>query len=270
MPPRPLSMSGSKKLLLYADGGWGKTRFLGGSQGKVLIIRPPVDHVDSILGADRKRCEEWVANNWSDMEDIFEESRLGGKQRDWVWFDSISAYQDIGLDDLWDTIITENPKRKRYGLDKGDYNINMQRLGRWVRDMVTLSDQGLFNFGITAWPADPAQHGSMQVSEDEEVPSKLMPWVQGKNMAQKVCGYMNMVAFGEFTEKGSRVIRLQASDRYYAKDQFDAFVESNHSLVNPTMSKLEAAVDIARGSSNGKKATPTVRRVVRKTKKVTR
>ncbi len=241
-PPQPLSSSGSIKILVCAPSGWGKTRLAGTSPGKGLFIRPPIDYVDSVNEDDKARWKEWVVRDWTAMEDVFEHLRHeGAKLYDWVWFDSISAYQDIGLDDLWDTIITEKPSRKRYGLDKGDYWINMQRLGRWVRDVATLSDSGAFNFGITAWPAELSPS-----PEDAEVSQKVMPWVQGKNMSMKVCGYVNIVAFGEMTTKGTRVLRFMENEHHYAKDQFDMFTD--YKLLNPTMPAIVGAVNGKRGS----------------------
>jgi hypothetical protein len=110
MPAVPLTDSKSIKILVCAPSGWGKTRLAGTSPGKPnLFIRPPVDYTDSVLAADKKRWLQWIVRDWSGMEDVFEHLRHEGDKYNWVWFDSISAYQDIGLDDLWETIITENP-----------------------------------------------------------------------------------------------------------------------------------------------------------------
>ena len=255
IPATPLTMSSSIKLLVQADSGWGKTRLLGTSPGRNLIIRPPTDMVDSILAKDKPRCSQWIADDWSEMEDIEESLRMEGKKNwDWVWFDSISGYQDIGLDDLWDTIITENPRRKRHGLDKGDYGINMQRLGRWVRNIVAIADTGAFNFGITAWPKE------LEPSPDDpDREAKLMPWVQGKNMSSKVCGYMNVIAFGDLTSKGTRVLRFMETPRYVARTQFDdqsgpgTFKGADYKILNPDMPKIIEMIDKSRGTT--RKAT---------------
>ncbi|HVI76767.1 MAG TPA: AAA family ATPase [Candidatus Acidoferrum sp.] len=249
MPAVPLTDSKSIKMLLNAPSGWGKTRLFGTAQKSALFIRPPVDYVDSILPEDKPRHKQWVVRDWSAMEDVYEHCRHEGQELyDWVFFDSISSYQDIGLDDLWETIIIEKPARKRYGLDKGDYWINMQRLGRWVRDMATLSDSGAFNLGITAWPAELSPS-----PEDEEIDRKMMPWVQGKNMAMKVCGYMNIVAFGTVTSKGTRRLQLNETEHIYAKDQFDC--TDKGFMLNPTIPKLVSAIDSKRGSLNGRPRT---------------
>jgi hypothetical protein len=269
MPARPLGSSRSIKILVCAASGWGKTRLAGtsrGPKGQSLFVRPPVDYVDSVLPEDRPFWSEWVATDWTQMEDCYEHLRHEGKEKyDWVWFDSVSAYQDIGLDDLWETIITEKPSRKRYGLDKGDYWINMQRLGRWIRDVATLSDTGAFNFGITAWPAELSPS-----PEDDEMPQKLMPWVQGKNMAMKVCGYTNIVAFGSITPKGTRQLQFMENDRVYAKCQFDgtdkpgSVKAMNYRMLRPTIPKIEDMV--ATSTAPVKRRTKVVRPARRRTR----
>lgn len=262
MPPRPLTDSGSIKIFLFAPYGWGKTRLLGTSPGKGLIIRPPVDYVDSMNQDDKKRFKQWVVHDWSEMDDVEMHLRHEGKDLyDWVWFDSISAFQDIGLDDLWDTIIIEKPHRKRYGLDKGDYWINMQRIGRWVRNVATISDAGDFHFGITAWPAELPPS-----PEDPEAEKKQMPWVQGKNMATKIAGYSNIVAFGDYTKKGSRIVHFRESERCYAKCQFDTrngpgtVSGMGYKMLSPTMPKIIDMVKKSGGLSETTRRSKPQRR----------
>lgn len=254
------------RLLVHGDPGVGKTRFAGTSPGKVLLLRPPVEHTDSLLPEDRARVEEWVIQDHDELQQALDYLRHEGEEWDWVWFDNISLWQDVGLDDLWETVIAERPGRARYGLDKQEYNINMTRLSRFIRYVV---GPDKFHFGVVAHSAE------LKPSEDPEAREKLMPWIQGKNMSPKICGYMNMVAFyerAEFESGGEtslkRVMRFEATDRYYAKDQFDAFLPS-HRLLEPTMPKLVAAVNKVRGEKPASatkrpaKATRPVRRVTR-------
>lgn len=266
MPAQPVQRSRTTKFLLYADPGWGKTPMLADAKGKKLILRPPVEHIDALSASAIASCEEWVLNNWNDMDEAYEELRLKPKRwKDWVLLDSVSGYQDIGLDDIWEFTIEKNERRKDYGLDKGEYGINMQRLGRYIRYLVRLADEGKFNLAVTAWPADPAFHGSMATSEDDERPDKLMPWIQGKNMSTKICGYMNLIGYGTFTEKGNRVIYFEETERYIAKDAITsagAFRPNGGKLIKPTMSQIEQAIDSARNKvapKRPKKAT-TIKR----------
>ena len=157
--------------------------------------------------------------------------------------------QDTGLDEIWADTIAAKPHRAQYGLDKGEYGVNMTRLARWVRSMVGI-DQ--FNFGVTAHP--------LEIEDPVSEEMKLQPYVQGKNMSTKVQGYMNLVAYYEKKNTGKgddkklvRVLRFEGSDRYVAKDQFDAFAEGR--MVNPTMPKIMAAVEASRPKTTARKTT---------------
>lgn len=245
---KPLSRSSKINLLLYGDPGYGKTALVGTTPGRSLILRPPVDHIDSIKDVP-EGMEEWVLPDWNEAHEAMDFLRQEGDQHyDWVWLDSISLWQDIGLDDLWETVIHEKPARARYGLDKQEYGINMFRTGKWVRHVVGAR---LFNFGMTA-------HVQMlPISLDPDAPEKLMPAIHGKvggalgGFAIKMCGYMNVVAYLDVTSKGTRVLYTNATDRYYAKDQFSSLPKGR--LVSPTMPKLIKAIEESRPAASKKK-----------------
>lgn len=252
----PVTRSKHARICVFADPGVGKTRFVGTSPGKVLVIAPPTDHRDSMNPEDKGRVEEVVVKDWDDMNRLLDYLRHDGADWDWVWVDSMSLLQDHLLDDLWETAISEKPARARYGLDKQEYGINMFRLGGWMRHVI---GPDLFNFGFTAHTAQ------LLPSDDEEESMKLMPWIQGKNMSQKFCGYMNVVAFMEITKVGDkpnrRVLRLNATERYYAKDQFD--LTDNGRLVDPTMGKVTELIEAARqrgGTTKRPKRRTTTRK----------
>jgi hypothetical protein len=244
---KSVSESRHARVCVFADPGVGKTRLVGSSRGKVLIIAPPTDHRDSMMPSDRKRVEEWIIRDWDDMFKCLDYLRHDGAEWDWVWVDSMSLLQDHLLDDLWETAIAEKPARKRYWVDKQEYGINMGRLGQWMRYVVGPDN---FNFGFTAHTAQ------LLPSEDEDVSKKLMPWIQGKNMSPKFCGYMNVVAFMEVAKIGSepnkRVLRLNATERYYAKDQFD--LTDNGRIVLPKeggFGKVEDLIEASRARAAG-------------------
>lgn len=231
-------------LCLFGEPGIGKTRLLGGSPGRVLLIRPPQDHTDSMLPADKGRIEERVIRDgWAQMDALLDELRQEGGRWDWVWIDSWSLLQDVLLDDTLDeevTKISKNPERRRFGPDQGVYGRNMWRIGHWMRHAI---GPDLFNLGFTAHPAVLA---SPDLDADGDPVDKLMPWIQGKNMSPKLCGYMNIVAFMERAgSKGRRVLRVQSDLRFYAKDQFDAIPEGV--LWDPSMPKLAELIEQSPG-----------------------
>lgn len=245
------------KLMLFAQWGVGKTVFVGSSGPRSLILRPPIDHTDSIIShyMPAQRPKEWVLHDWDEANMAWEYVRLHGGEWDWIWLDSISLFQEIGLDDIWQATIAHNPNRnlKHAGKDKGEYGRNMDRLSEWVRNVVSLDT---FNFGITAFP-------TMKFEAPGGDERKMMPWVQGKMMSEKICGYMNMVGYMEVIQSKSngkvyRRITFRETDDYYGKDQFNAF--PNHRVVDPTVPKLTAAVAAARGKTpvRGKRKVASV------------
>jgi hypothetical protein len=241
---RPVGASAKLSMLLYADIGWGKTTFIGtgGEKYKTLIIRPPVDHVDPIIGSG---VQEMVVRTWEEIFEALEFVQHDGHNWDWVWLDSISLLQDVGLDDVYEGVLDrKGPRgslarkdREQFGPDRGEYRVNMWRLAQWVRHTV---GAGTVNLGITAhafyW--DPMDNGV--------TPSCMWPWVQGKMMPAKICGMMNLVAYGDIRTRDHRgktrqmrVLHVNADEHYYAKNQIKrpdgSPVFSNGELINPTL-----------------------------------
>jgi hypothetical protein len=66
-----------------------------------------------------------------------------------------------------------------------------------------------------------------------------VPYIQGKGMTPKICGYCNIVAFNELVEEGDETfarMHFRENARFYAKDLFDSSEEGY--MDNPTMPKL--------------------------------
>jgi hypothetical protein len=90
---RPVGASAKINMLVHADIGWGKTSLIGtgGKQFKTLIMRPPIDHVDPIIGSG---CDEMVVKDWEEIFEGLDYMRHEGyKKYDWFWMDSISLLQ---------------------------------------------------------------------------------------------------------------------------------------------------------------------------------
>lgn len=258
--PQPMSPGKGVSVLIYGPPGAGKTRFIG-SAPNTLILRPPTDHTVSIEDPDN--IEEWIVADWASMLEAFQFIQQGGHENyDWVWLDSISLFQDFGMDDVMSDAIVRKPARAverggvsipEFGPDVGEYKINMERLAKWTRDMVGLANSGFINFGITAHPFE-----WFDPTKDEDVWS---PWIQGKNMSPKICGYMNMVLYmQEVRTADAPPQRALLSDAkgHVGKDQFDCLPKlksGRHGLVSPTMADLTAALDKARKGTTKKKTT---------------
>jgi hypothetical protein len=233
-------------MMLYGVTKVGKTRLIG-TGDKTLIIRPPDDHTDSIL--DGSGVEELVLTEWSEMFETFAWLQQGGhKKYNWVWLDTISLMQDRLLEDVMDDVLMRRPDRgmdkggikvPEFGPDQGDYKVNFDRLAKWVRDMVGIAKAGAFNFGIAAHPFE-----LYVPTLEEEI---WTPWIQGKNMIPKICGYMNIIAYLQKQENkdGEQRVLLVDSPGYLGGDQLDCIPElksGRHGIVEPTMAKIEGAI----------------------------
>lgn len=257
-------------MLVYSVPGAGKTR-LAGSYGRVLILRPPTDNTNAIV-ENSENVEEIVLRDWSDVYEAQQYAFAEGyKEFDWIWLDSISLFQDFGLDDVLDYAINRKPARAiekgglkipEYGPDKGEYGVNMTRLAKFCRDFVGKADEGKFNFGITAHPFetfDPIAEADI-----------WMPWVQGNMMSDKICGYMNIVAYLKKIEKEGKTQRslLTQSPGFYGKDEFHIFPElkgGKRGLIDPDMEKITKLIAGSRQAKQTKH-----RRRPKRSKKVRR
>jgi AAA domain-containing protein len=246
---KPVGGKKKVKLMIYGIGGAGKTRLVGTTPGRTLIVRPPTDHTSSIEVQAGSKVDEWEVDSWAEMTECLEFCRFeGSKHYEWIWLDSISLFQDTGLDDVWKDTIARKPDRAKFGLDKPEYGINMHRLSGWIRDFVGMDSM---NIGITAHPFQTTVGGGEDFGSVEEGDPILMPWIQGRNMPTKITGYMNAVFYLRVIKnpKTKKTERELITDIYprefgaaiYAKNQL--FTSSSNKMVNPTMPQIIAAIN---------------------------
>lgn len=258
MKPKAVARNQGVRMMLYGLPGIGKTRLIA-SGPPCLIIRPPTDSTDSIVLPSQ--AEEMVVEDWNQMLEVYQYLQQGeakGKYK-WVWLDTITLFQELGLDDIFDAAIARHPHRAEFGYDKGEYGVNMTRLGRWVRDMVGLANEDAFNFGMVAHVME--WHDPVQ---DQELWS---PLIAGKNMSPKMCGYCNIVAYYQETRrKGKPAQRLLLTDAegFVGTDKLDAFPElksGRHGFVDPSFDEVDAAIEAARKPSRPRtRKRPAARR----------
>jgi len=248
---QPVGASAKVSMLVHADIGWGKTTLIGsgGKAQKILIMRSPIDHADPIIGSG---CQEMIVRNWEEIFEGLEYVQHVGHEWDWFWMDSISLLQDIGLDDVYENVLDRKgpigslarKDREQFGPDRGEYRVNMWRLGQWVRHTV---GAGTVNLGITA-------HSFWWEPNDNGVtPSCLWPWIQGKMMPQKICGMMNVVGYGSIQtrehrgrKRTVRVLHTNSTENYYAKCQLKTPtgepIFPGGDIINPTLPGILEAI----------------------------
>lgn len=217
-------------MMVYSHPGVGKTVVAGTSPKAVLIQASGLDTAAS-AHAFGSKAKRWPVKTWDDMDEVLEYAEHEGKKAfSWWWLDSITLFQELGLDDIMDDLVMAKPHRNLYVPDRGEYGENMNRLSRWVRAMTTLP----INFGITA---------HVGLTSDEEGNEIYMPLVHGRNMPQKICAYMEVVGYLKVAEdkegEKHRVLYTQPNGKFYAKDGFDAFPQR---IVNPSVPKMLALI----------------------------
>jgi hypothetical protein len=240
------------RMMLYSFPGWGKSTLIaeGAKQYRTLIVRSSLDLMPR--RALQTGAKQVIADTHEKMLEILNWCQMVEEPFpfDWVWWDCASIAQDVLLDDVWAGTIAEKPTRAfilgkqgqiikpnlspTSGLDRGEYGRNMERMEQWVRHMVGCRR---FHFGITAHPME-GPHPT-----NDEGGDLLRPYIRGKNMTEKFCGYMNMVGFLEVIEEDTKYRRLHFAEnsRFYAKDHFDAFLPEGY-LDNPSINTVMAAV----------------------------
>lgn len=255
MKPRKVQTGKSAQMLIHGPPGIGKTLLIA-QQPNTLIMHPPTDHLDSIQTPSN--VEEIILGDHDDFDQAFEFLQQGGGEKyDWVWVDSLSLFQDHGLDEIWKNLIASKPHRKEWGLDQGEYGRNMERIARRTRELVGLSQTGMFHLGITC-------HTEMLYDPETEQ-DKLMPWVQGKGMSTRTMAAMNLVGYYRWAvvKKGSkktrvRVLDFHETDSFKAKDQLNVFGASGR-IVSPTMPDIHKAISTKK-KGGGSSAKPKVKR----------
>lgn len=238
-------------MLLYGDNGCGKTPLIGSSPKALILNADPPESVISakVAGSD---ADIWNFSDWSDADEAFEYLRhTPNHGYEWVWLDSITGMQFVGLDGIMEDLVAVKPHRDRYVPDKHEYLQNMNRLSTWIRDMAALP----VNLGLTSHP--------FRWTGGEEEDEMVWPWVQGKDMPQKICGWMNVIGYVRIgkakvggVEGNHQLLYTSGRPGYYARDRFSALPKT---MVNPTIPRIQSIIEGKVGQNVKKPPTPIKR-----------
>ena len=230
-------------IIVYSDPGAGKTRLAGTSPNALILNADGSDAVESarISGST---AHVWDIDVYKDLDDAYDYIRRADHPYEWVWLDSVSLFQEKGMDDIMAELVKHKPNRDQYVPDRLEYVQNMNHLSKWIRHMKALP----VNFGITAHV--------MRIEDEDDGTVTYMPQIQGRNMPSKVCGYMSIVGHLYVAKKKGgdeqvRVLQVRKDAKWYAKDRFDVLGDR---VINPPIPGITEAINATRG------ARKTVRR----------
>ncbi len=255
------------KPLIYGLPGIGKTRLLGSSP-KCLVLECGKAETDTCAAAGQD-VDVWEIHTRAELTEAYEYFRHEGhKDYEWGWLDGLSPLEGRLMKEQLDLVVAKNPNRSLYIADKAEYQIVQNTIDRFVGYFVDLP----MNFGFTAHVMI-EQSTKFDQEGDEEQVLQMMPQIQGGRgkLSQKVCGYMNIVGYMDTvtTDEGEvRAMLVRGDGRHVAKDRYDAIGNKSGWMLNPTIPKIQAAVNSALGKGKAK-AGGTTKKVVKKAVKAT-
>jgi hypothetical protein len=238
------------RILVYSYPGVGKSVLAGSSAevGKTLILNADGPDGPESMRAMGYDPDVYDVKSFKELDEAYEYLRHGGREEyDWVWLDSITLFQELGMDQIMAELVKKSPHRDINLPDKPQYLLTQNKLGLWIRRMKGLP----MNFGMTAH----VMKIGTDDDDEEESGVQYMPAIQGGqgNMSSKICGYVGIVGRmyihrkrvapkggGRPVVRRTRVLQAQPSGKWYAKDRFAAL---GTELVNPTMAQIVESIN---------------------------
>lgn len=223
--PQPINM------VLYGHPGSGKTPIIGTGEATLIL-----DSDNGIQSAETfgSKADFDTVIDYGKLDEIYEYLRHDKHPYRWVWWDSLTLFQErVLIDEIMQDAHAENPRQSPDVPSQREYLINMNRISRYVRQFVALP----INFGFTA---------HVMITEDHDGTTTYMPYIQGKGMPSKVCGYMNVIGYlgstnKEVNGKKKEVPRVLTKKfgKFYARDRFNAL---GTFIDNPTIPEIESRI----------------------------
>lgn len=258
--------------LFYGFPGIGKTRLLGSSTGKVLVLECGKSETDTCVAAGQD-VDVWEIHKRSELDEAYEYLRHEGyNDYKWAWVDGLSPLEGRLMKEQLRTQHAANTNRSDLVPAPDDYLKIQSIMDKFVTDMVDLP----MNVGFTA-------HVMMEevtlIDEDGDESQVLMmlPQIQGGHgkLSQKICAYMNIVGYMDTLDGKDgkqRAMLVRFDGRHVAKDRFNCLANENGWLFipddKPFMPTIEAKVSRALGK--GPKKATGVKKVAKKATKSTK
>lgn len=237
-------------MMVYSHPGEGKTVLWGSGGAQVCFLTSDPEGTISAEGLGHK-FHSIDVTDYEELQEAYEwlkgskePKQLGIK---WVTWDSLTLFQDrVLIDDVMVDAVADNPKQDEFVPSRREYLINMNKIGRYVRQFCSTD----YNFGVSCHV--------MTTTESGGDGTLFMPQIQGKNMPSKIAGYMNVVGYlskatvdrptgkgKETTKVAVQQMQFQRAGRVYAKDRWSCL---GATMDSPTLPKIEALIEAKRAA----------------------
>jgi hypothetical protein len=198
--------------IVFSQPGEGKTVYWGSAPKALIMVSDPEGTISAAsLGHKFSTVQ---VTDYSELQEVYEWLKEDKPDFRWIIWDSLSLFQDRALhDDIMVDAVMDNPKHDRYVPSRREYLQSMNRIGDYVRRFCALP----YNIGISCHVMEqPAPDGDGMM---------FVPAVQGKGMASKISGYMNVVGYLHKRTVDGKIVQtmlLQPDPRrrLYAKNRF--------------------------------------------------
>lgn len=193
----------------------------------------------------------WDVSSKKDLDEVYDyfHRGTGAKDYEFTWLDSVTLFEEAEMDAIMRALVAKNPHRDIHLPDKPQYMLRQNHISMWVRNMRGLP----INFGMTAH----VMSIGIEDEDEEESTASYLPAIQGSRgaLSSKICGYFGIVGRlhvvkervklkgGGKRVKTTRVLQVQPSAKWYAKDRFNAL---GNEIVEPTMADIVAAINSRR------------------------
>lgn len=223
---------------VYAHQGAGKTVFAGSGANTFIMDS---DHGTQSAEAQGSKASVMPVYDFDQVEEAYDYMANGKHDYKWVWWDTLTLFQDRALiDDVLIDAHIANPRQDENVASQREYLVTQNRIGRYIRQFCALP----INFGFTC-------HA---MTYETPAGNRLyIPALQGgKNgeFSNKITAYTNVIGYLGFAEstvngKKTSVQRMlfRATNECLAKDKFNAL---GSYMDKPTVPKLEAAIAASR------------------------
>lgn len=246
--------------LIYGEPGVGKSVLSATGERTLLLLNNNDESSAAASLGIGESAHKWVVPDYATMEEAYEYMLHEGCQYyKHVVIDNGTLLQEQAMyDEIMPQLVARHSTRSLWVPDQREYLINQNQLATYIRRFAALPVHFIITF-----------HEMVGTDKDDRV--VYLPLVQGGQgaLAQKICGYMNIVGYmykhAEKTPQGMtdhRRILFQRRGKFYAKSRWAGLPPGlqDNQISIPNMEALIRKRFPAFGQPPGQKARSTAKK----------